>query len=104
MHRVIVILLASLWGLGLLVLGLWTWQRGPVLVEYLRASRPPLAIWATRAAAVSLIAGGEALLTLFVIGSLWSLRERVTPVLGRSAVGVFLLGGVAAVVLGLAAR
>ena len=55
MQRVIVILLASLWGFGLLVLGLWAWQRGPVLIDYFHATRLPLATWATRAAAVALI-------------------------------------------------
>lgn len=104
MHRVIVILLASLWGLGLLVLGLWTWQRGTVLVDYFHASRPPLVVWATRAAAVALISAGEALVALFVIGTLWRRRDLVTRALGMVALGVFLVGGLTALALGMAGR
>jgi hypothetical protein len=103
-QRVIVILLASLWGLGLLVIGLWTWQRGPVLIDYFHATRLPLATWATRAAAVSLASAGEALVALVVVGNLWNRRDAVTRFLGRSAVLVFLLAGVAAATLGVLAR
>jgi hypothetical protein len=87
-----------------LVLGLWTWQRGPVLIDYLHATRLPLATWATRAAAVALAAAGEALVALVVIGNLWSRRDAVTRFLGKSATAVFALAALAAVTLGLMAR
>ena len=104
MQRVIIILLAAGWGLGLLVLALWTWQRGPALVQYFNASRPPVALWATRSAAVALVGAGEALLTLYVIGNLWSRRDAVTRWIGTSAVAAFLVGGVAALACGLVGR
>lgn len=104
MQRVIVILLASLWGLGLLVLGLWTWQSGPVLIDYFHATRLPLATWATRAAALALVAAGEALVALVVIDHLWNRRDAVTRFLGRSATAVCILAGLTAVTLGFMAR
>jgi len=95
--RALVVLLS----LGLVVGGLWLWQRAPVLAS--DASRPDVAGWAIRSGAVAAVAAAQALLSFFVISSLFR-RDFFTSAV-RFTAG--LVGGaaiVSAIALGFAGR
>jgi hypothetical protein len=98
MQRAITILLGAAWSLGLLIFGLWAWRDGPALVKQMEFSWPAAEIWATRAGAVSVIALGEALLALLVVGNIWR-RDRLSDLLGLLASVIFVIGGATAVTL-----
>jgi hypothetical protein len=103
MQRAIAILLGAAWSMGLLILGLWAWHDGTAIVKRMEFSRPVTEMWAMRAGAVSVVALGEALLVLLVIGNVWR-RDRLTDVLGLLASVIFVIGGATAVTLGVMGR
>lgn len=103
MLRKTFILLGSIWGVGLLVLALWAWRNNEDAATYLHAHNRHTFGWAVRCTAVGLIAAGEAVLVVFVIGNLWR-RDLFTKLLVLSAVTVFMLSVASAVALGLAGR
>ncbi len=87
--------------LGLVIAGLWLWQHASVLAS--DASRPDVAGWAVRCAAVAAIAGAQAMLSLFVVTAFFE-RDFFTSAI-RFTAG--LVGGaavVSAVALGFAGR
>jgi hypothetical protein len=93
--------LIVLFSLGLVVGGLWLWQQAPVLAS--DASRPDVAGWAIRSGAVAAVAAAQALLSFFVISSLFR-RDFFTSAV-RFTAG--LVGGaaiVSAIALGFAGR
>lgn len=95
--------LGSIWGVGLLVLALWAWRNNEDAATYLHAHNRVVYAGAVRCAAVALVAAGEAVLAVFVIGNLWR-RDLFTKLLVLSAVTVFMLSVASAVALGLAGR
>ena len=103
MPKTLSIILGSGWSIALLVLGLWTWQRTPILADYMNAGRPHLMFFAVRSTAVSLLAAGESIVILFVIGNVWN-RDRLTSAIGLSAVALFILGAAGGLILGAAGR
>ena len=103
MQRAITILLGAAWSLGLLIFGLWAWRDGCAIVKQMEFSWPAAELWAARAGAISVIALGEALLALLVVGNIWR-RDRLTDLLGLVASVIFVIGGATAVTLGVMGR
>ncbi len=103
MLQKIIVILGGIWGLGLLVIALWAWRNNENAAAYLHAHNRIVFAWSVRCAAVALIAAGEAVLAVFVIGNLWR-RDLFTQLLVLSAVMVFMLSFASAVALGLAGR
>ena len=103
MWRKTLILLGGAWGVGLLVLALWAWRNNDEAATFLHARNRVVFAWAVRCAAVALIAAGEAVLGMLVIGNLWR-HDLFTRVLVLSAALVFMLSTASAVALGLAGR
>jgi hypothetical protein len=101
MRSRIVMLIGSLLAIGLMVAGMWAWQRGPHLA--FDATRPDIALWAVRSAAVAAAALAQALVLLLVVGNLYRTRA-LDVVLRAAAAAVFLVALVSAVALGLAGR
>lgn len=94
-------LIATVISLGLVIAGLWLWQRAAFLAS--DASRPDIAGWAIRSGAVAAVAAAQALLSFFVIAAVFR-RDFFTSAV-RFIAG--LVGGaaiVSAVALGFAGR
>jgi hypothetical protein len=107
--RKIVVVAAGILALSLMVLGLWAWGQAGALTAY--ATRPEVARWAVRSAAVSAGATAQLLVLTLVIGQLQQRRPQqlrrssVTSNVMRITAG--LVGSVAlisAIALGLAGR
>ena len=103
MWRKALIFLGGIWGVGLLVLALWAWRNNEEAATVLHAHNRVVVAWAMRCAAVALVAAGEAVLGILVIGNLWR-HDLFTRVLVLSAALVFMLSTASAVALGLAGR
>lgn len=103
MWRKALIFLGGVWGVGLLVLALWAWRNNEEAASFLQGHNRAVVAWAVRCAAVALIAAGEAVLGMLVIGNLWR-HDLFTRVLVLSAALVFMLSTASAVALGLAGR
>jgi hypothetical protein len=103
MQRAITILLGAAWSLGLLIFGLWAWRDGVAMVRHMEFNWPAAEVWAVRAGAVAVIGLGEALLALLVLGNVWR-RDRWTDAMGLVASVIFVIGGAAAVALGVMGR
>lgn len=106
--RKIVVVAAGILALSLMVLALWAWGQAGPLTAY--ATRPEVARWAVRSAAVSAGATAQLLVLTLVIGQLQQRQRRfrrssVTSNVMRITAG--LVGSVAlisAIALGLAGR
>ena len=94
--------IGGLISIGLVVLGLWGWRHAADIVAD-HASRPYVAAWAVRSAAIAAVAGAQAILLTLVVGRLypWRLADEIFRVLAGLVVSVAL---VSAIALGLAAR
>ena len=93
----------SIWGVGLLVLALWAWRNNGNVAFFLGAHNLAVASWSVRCGAIAILAAGEAILVMMVLGNIWR-RDWLTKALGLSAALVFLVSGASAVALGLAGR
>jgi hypothetical protein len=103
MQRAIAILLGAIWGLALVTAGLWLWRNDRQVAMFFVAEPNRAMIVAVNCAAVALVAGGEALFCLLVIGVIW-LRDRLVNMLTLSATVVCLLFSTAAVAFAVAGR
>ena len=88
--------------IGLVVLGLWGWRHAADIVAD-HASRPYVAAWAVRSAAIAAVAGAQAILLTLVISRLYPRRlvDEICRVLAGLVLSIAL---VSAIALGLAAR
>jgi hypothetical protein len=103
MQRVIAILLGSTFGLALLTAGLWLWRNDRQTAELFAVQPHWAMVIAVKCAAVGLVAGGEALFCLLVVGVIWW-RDRLINTLTLSATLVFLLFSSAAVAFAMVGR
>lgn len=88
---------------AMVVAGLWAWQGAPDMVLDWSLSRPEIATWAMRSAAVAIMAAAQAVLVLLVAGRVYR-RGTFDAVLAFTAVTVFALASVSAIACGLASR
>ena len=103
MLQKLIIFLGGIWGISLVVLGLWAWRNNEDAATYLHAHNRIVVGWGVRCAAVALFAAGEGVLGLFVIGNIWR-RDLFTNALLLSAALVFMVSTASAVALELAGR
>ena len=88
---------------GLVLLALHWWRYAGQIVEGWDVTRPHVAAWAVRSAAVAVAAGAQLVLLSLVTGRLYR-RQLLDDVLALSAGLVATLAIVCAVALGLAGR
>ena len=93
--------LSGVAALGLMVAALWAWQQSAHLS--IDAEQPKVMCWAIRTAAVSAASLAQAVVLLAVVGNVYAARP-VDVVLRVISSALFLLAGVSAVILGVAAR
>ncbi len=93
--------LAFFLSVALVVAGLWLWQNAMSVAS--DASRPDVARWALRSAAVACIAAAQVVLSVFVIDAFFR-RDLFATVLRFTAALVTGAAIVSAVALGIAGR
>lgn len=103
MYRSMRCLAASVLSAGLMMIGLWLWQRGPALVLDLGTDRPEFAWWTLRSAAIAAISGAQAILAAIVLGQVFR-RSRFDLFFGTAATLVSVVAAVAALVCGVIGR
>ena len=87
--------------MGLMMTALWAWQNAPLLVE--EWTRPDIATYAVRCAAVALAAAAQVVVLVFVVGRAFS-PGRADWAAGLLAATVCGISGVSAVALTLVGR
>lgn len=98
------ILFSALLACGMIVAGVWGWQQAQDLVlDHWSASRPELAEWAVRNAAIATVALAQIIILVFVAGRIYG-RRTLDSVLTLTAGVVFALAIVGAIACGLAGR
>jgi hypothetical protein len=102
MTRKIAMVAAGVLALSLMVLALWAWGQAGALTAY--ATRPEVARWAVRSAAVSAGAIAHLLVLSVVIGQLTERRSVAASVMRITAGLVGSIALVSAIALGLAGR
>ncbi|HEV7298012.1 MAG TPA: hypothetical protein VGN72_01510 [Tepidisphaeraceae bacterium] len=95
------IVLGAMATVGLMMTALWGWQNASVLVS--EWSRPDIATYAVRCAAVALAAAAQLVVLLCVVGRAFS-PGRADTVAGVLAAAVCGVSGVSAVALTLVGR
>jgi len=95
------ILLASLLSIAMVVLSMVAWSRAFRWSE--SATRPDVALWAVRSAAVALAAGAQAILTSTLLRSMYR-RDLFSDLLRKLAGAVAAIALISAIALGLAGR
>jgi hypothetical protein len=102
--RKIAMVSAGVLALALMVLALWAWGQAGPLTAY--ATRPEVARWAVRSAAVSIGAVSQLLVLTLVIGQVHRQQRRsvATSVMRIAAGLVSSIAMVSAIALGLAGR
>ncbi len=103
MHKQIALIFGGGWGLGLLVLALWSWTRSAEVARFMGSHNVAVASLSVRSAAIALAAAGEGLLAWLVVGTVYG-RDLFARAVGLSATVIVLLSAVSAVALGLAGR
>jgi hypothetical protein len=103
MRNAIVLLSAAILAGAMVVGGLWAWHSAADLTLDWDVAHPDLIVWAVRSAAVAGVAGAQVILLAVVGGRLYG-RSAFDMALTGTAVAVFALASVGAVVCGLAGR
>jgi hypothetical protein len=103
MNRNVSIALGAIWAVGLIVLGLWGWQRAETIVTMMGWEKRTIGAWSARCAALALIAAAEAILLTLVVGRVYR-PDRVCGAARLSALLIFMVCTVSAIALGLAGR
>ena len=89
---------------GLMVLGLWAWQHAAEVAVGAGSSRPYVAKWAVRSAAVAAASAAQAVLMIGVVGRVYERRGVLDAVVRLSVLLVFAVAVIGAVALGMAGR
>ena len=103
MNRVLVTLLGVILSIGLVVAGLWAWQRAESVVTWVGWEKRTIGAWAVRCAAVALAAVAQAVLLSAVVERLYR-RDVVCSAVKLSALFVCMVCTASAIALGLAGR
>jgi hypothetical protein len=102
-NKSIQIALGATWTVGLIVLGLWGWQRTETVVSIVGWEKRSIGAWSVRCAAIAVIAAAEAILLTLVVERVYR-PDAVCGKLRLSALMVFMVCTVSAIALGLAGR
>jgi len=102
-NKNVLIVTGGLWTVGLIVLGLWGWQRAEAVVNWVGWEKRTIGAWSVRCAAIALIAAAEAILLALVVERVYR-PDGVCARAKLSALLVFMVCAVSAIALGLAGR
>jgi hypothetical protein len=103
MRNVMVVLPATLIAAVMVFAGLWAWNAAADWVLDFNVSRPEVAVWAVRSAAVGAIAAAQVVLLALVGARLYG-RGKVDSAMAFTAGAVCAVACVSAVAFGLAGR
>ena len=103
MNRVFVAVLGAVCAVGLVVAGLWGWQRAESVVTWVGWEKRTIGAWAVRCAAVALVAVAQTVLLAGVVERVYR-RDAVCSVMKMSALFVCMVCTASAIALGLAGR
>ena len=103
MNRNVLIALGAILTVGLIVLGLWGWQRAETIATVMGWEKRSIGAWSARCAAVALISAAEAILLSLVVERVYR-PDTVSGAAKLSALLVFMVCTVSAIALGLAGR
>jgi hypothetical protein len=103
MNRSAVVTIGAVWTVGLIVLGLWGWQRAEALVTLMGWEKRTISAWSVRCAAAAVISAAEVILMLLVVERIYR-RDAFCGLVKLSALLAFMVCTVSAVALGLAGR
>ena len=101
--RAVTVASGAICAVGLIVLGLWGWQRAGLIVTLMGWEKRPIGVWSARCAGASLIAAAEAILLTLVVERVYR-PDAVCGAARLSALLVFLVCAVCAIALGCAGR
>ena len=103
MNRVFTTVLGAVLAAGLVVAGLWGWQRAEAVVTFVGWEDRSIGAWAVRCAAVALAAVAQAVLLVLVIERVYR-RDVVCSLVKFTALFVCMVCTASAIALGLAGR
>jgi hypothetical protein len=103
MNRNVTVFLGAVMTVGLIVLGLWAWERAEAVVLMMGWEKRTIGAWSARCGAASLIAVAEAILFALVVERVYR-TDAVCRTARLSALLIFMVCTVSAIALGLAGR
>ncbi len=103
MTRAVTVASGAICAVGLIVLGLWGWQRAGLIVTLMGWEKRTVGAWSARCAGLALISAAEAILLTLVVERLYR-PDAVCGAALLSALMVFLVCAVCAIALGCAGR
>jgi hypothetical protein len=103
MGRMVWIALGAVAAVGLIVAGLWGWQRAEAVVAMVGWEKRTIGAWSVRCGAAALVALAEAVLLVVVVGRVYR-PDAFCGVAKLSALVVCMVCTVSAIALGLAGR
>jgi hypothetical protein len=113
--RTVIVVLGAIATIGLIVAGLWGWQRAETVATLVGWEKRMIGAWAVRCTAVALVAAAQALLLALVVERVYARdggddgnggrpRDPVCAAARLSAVCVCMVCAASAIALGLAGR
>ena len=103
MNRNAMIVIGSVWTIGLIVLGLWGWKNAEAVVSRVGWENRVVGAWAVRCMAAALVSAAQAVLLALVVERVYR-SDRVGVAARLSALLVCLVCTASAIALGLAGR
>ena len=103
MNRSVWIALGAVSTVGLIVLGLWGWERAEAIVTLAGWEKRTIGAWSARCGAAALIAAAEAVLLALIVERVYR-SDAVCRAARLSALLIFMVCTVSAIALGLAGR
>jgi quinol-cytochrome oxidoreductase complex cytochrome b subunit len=103
MNRNVIVALGAILSVGLIVLGLWGWERAEAVVLMMGWEKRTIGAWSARCGAAALIAAAEAVLLALIVERVYR-SDRVCRTARLSALLIFMVCTVSAIALGLAGR
>jgi quinol-cytochrome oxidoreductase complex cytochrome b subunit len=103
MNRSVWIALGAVSTVGLIVLGLWGWERAEAIVTLAGWEKRTIGVWSVRCAVAALIAAAEAILLALVVERVYR-PDAVCRLVKLSALLTCMVCTVSAIALGLAGR
>ena len=101
--RNLITALGALCAVGLVVTGLWGWQRAETLVTLVGWEKRMIGAWAVRCMAIALVSVAQVILLTLVVERVYR-RDAVCATARLSALLIFTVCAASAIALGLAGR
>jgi hypothetical protein len=102
-NRFMLTVLGAVCAMGLVIAGLWGWQRAEAVVTWVGWEKRTIGAWAVRCAAVALVAVAQSVLLAAVVERVYR-RDAVCSAMKFTALFVCMVCTASAIALGLAGR